>query len=84
MVGVPSRGSDSLISMDNSSEPDSGSVEHTLQEIWQLSARQTVALEAIAGSLRFILGAVETAVIWYLVFYIGTVLVGKFLSKVEP
>lgn len=72
--------------MDNGTQSDSRSVEaeNTLAELWQFSARQTVALEGIAASMRFILGAAETVAIWYLVFYIGSAVVTKIFSKVEP
>ena len=51
------------------------------EEVWVFMARQTRALESIAGSLTHIIIGVETALALYILFVFGSAVVSKFLYK---
>lgn len=77
MVGVPYGRFDCEFPMDDSPKPNR--VED--EEIWVFMARQTRALESIAGSLTTIIVGVETALALYVLFVFGSAIVSKLLTK---
>jgi hypothetical protein len=76
---VSSLRSDCIVFMDDNVKANR--VEET--ELWVLSARQTMALESLAISLRYIIGTVEIACGLYLLFWLASAIVNKISWKAE-
>jgi hypothetical protein len=77
--GFPDGYLGSQFSMDDSSKPNR--VED--EEIWVFMARQTRALESIAGSVSQIILGIETALVLYILFVFGSAIVAKLFAKGE-